>query len=146
VRFERRFLVDASRDKVLEFHLRPAGLAILTPPPAIVRIHKSPNVLREGDVLVFTLWLGPVPVYWESVFPEVSNSGFVDTQGKGPFRAWEHRHTFVEISDNATEVIDVVEASLPLHPWKAIVAMVMWASLPLLFAYRAWQTRRQLET
>lgn len=146
MRFEHRFVVKASRIAVLEFHLRPAGLTLLTPPPAIVRIHKGPNVLREGDVLSFTLWLGPLPVYWESVFPEVSDAGFVDTQGKGPFRAWEHRHTFIEINESTTEVIDIVEASLLWHPSKAVIAAIMWASLPLLFAYRTWQTRRQLET
>ncbi len=143
--YQHRFIVKAPLVEVTGFHLHPAGLAQLTPPPTFLRIHHAHDPIRQGDRLTFTLWLGPIPVYWESLFPEVTETGFVDTQGQGPFRAWEHRHSFIPLDENTTEVVDVVEAHLRWHPWKTFIALIMWAALPVLFTYRARQTRRQLE-
>jgi ligand-binding SRPBCC domain-containing protein len=73
-------------------------------------------------------------------------TGFVDFQIEGPFQRWVHRHRFVRVEGNATAVIDQVEADLSRNPLWWAVGLAMWRSLPLLFAFRGWKTRRLLET
>jgi ligand-binding SRPBCC domain-containing protein len=145
MRFEHRFHVRAPLPEVAEFHRHAAGLKALTPPMAFMRFDQLPDPIRQGDVLKFRMWLGSIPIRWESHFPEMSETGFVDTQGAGPFASWEHRHTFVPLAEDVTEVIDQIEAHLRPHLWHGFAGLAMWLTLPGLFWYRALQTRRILE-
>ncbi len=144
MRFHHRFTVQSHLQAVADFHLHPQVLRQITPPPTILHLHHAPDPIRQGDSLAFTLWIGPFPVYWESHFPEVTPTGFLDTQGRGPFRSWQHRHTFVPIDVQATDIVDEIEAHLRPHPYYGPVGLLMWLSLPFLFAYRKWKTRRLL--
>jgi ligand-binding SRPBCC domain-containing protein len=94
----------------------------------------------------FTIWLGPLPLHWVARIEASTPTGFIDRQLRGPFDDWRHRHTFVPVDDQTTEVIDEVELA-PGRPliWR-LIGLSMWLSLPLLFAYRGWQTRRLLES
>jgi ligand-binding SRPBCC domain-containing protein len=56
-----------------------------------------------------------------------------------------HRHSFASVDATTTEVIDEVQAELSPHWLWRIVGGGMWLTLPLLFAYRGWRTRRVLE-
>ena len=95
--------------------------------------------------MAFTLWLGPLPVYWLARIEELSPAGFVDRQLSGPFQQWVHRHSFIAVDEVTTEVRDEIEAVLKAPGWWWLVSLGMWLNLPMLFAYRAWQTRRLLE-
>ena len=64
----------------------------------------------------------------------------MDTQKQGPFRSWRHRHQFRAIDENTTEVIDSIEAE-----YGNLISRFMWLNLPILFGYRGWRTRRELE-
>ena len=145
MRFEHRFTVRAPLAEVAEFHRHAAGLKALTPPMAFMRFDQLPDPIQQGAVLKFRMWLGPIRIRWESLFPEMTESGFVDTQGYGPFASWEHRHTFVPLSEGVTQVNDNIEAHLRSHLWHGFVGLVMWLTLPGLFWYRSVQTRRILE-
>jgi ligand-binding SRPBCC domain-containing protein len=128
---------------VAAFHSDPIALARLTPPPLSIRwIHREP--IAEGARARFVLRWGPIAILWEALHREVSATGFVDEQVEGPFRRWVHRHCFQEIAPGVTEIIDEIEAALPQHPLRALVALAIWLGLPLLFAYRARATRRAL--
>ena len=146
MKFEHRFQVNASQQEVAEFHSHTTGFKALVPPFTPAVIHSAPDPLVEGSILDFTLWAGPIPIRWESVIQDVSVEGFTDIQGQyGPYRAWTHRHNFIRVEDNITEVYDHVEASFRPHLLWGPVALGMWISLPLLFAYRKMQTIRHLE-
>ena len=145
MRYAHRFRVRASLAAVAAFHQRATSMAAITPPPAVVQLHQAPAVLSDGDRMAFTLWLGPLPVPWTACIEEVSAAGFVDRQERGPFAAWRHRHSYVAITPTVTEVVDEIEATLRAHAWWGLVGLGMWLTLPLLFAYRAWKTRRLLE-
>jgi ligand-binding SRPBCC domain-containing protein len=145
MKFEHRFRVRAPLSEVGEFHYHPSGLKALTPPLAFMRFDQLPDRIGEGKVLKFRMWLGPIPIRWESHFPAVTPTGFVDTQGIGPFSSWEHKHTFGPIAENVTEVEDCIEAHLRSHLWHGFVGLLVWITLPLLFVYRQRQTRRILE-
>jgi ligand-binding SRPBCC domain-containing protein len=141
LRFEHRFTVNAPQAEVTRFHLSAASLRAITPAP--MTIHRAPDPLGDGDEITFTLWM-PFPVRWHGSIQHVSDDGFDDYQEKGPFEWWHHRHNFHRIDADTTEVYDVVEAALPDNPRRALVALLMWWTLPLLFKYRMWQTRRQV--
>jgi ligand-binding SRPBCC domain-containing protein len=141
MRYQHRFRVDAPVAVVADFHARSASMATITPPPVVVRIQRAPARLNEGDEMEFTLWLGPLPVYWLARLEDVSPTTFTDRQLRGPFRHWLHRHTFLALDEATTAVVDEIELSLRPHPWWGLLGLGMWLSLPLLFAYRAWKTR-----
>ena len=94
----------------------------------------------------FTLWLGPLPIRWLARMEQVSSQGFVDRQLKGPFQKWVHNHRFESIDDANTRVIDSITLALRPHLLWGPVGLFMRIGLPILFAFRAWRTRRLLET
>jgi len=143
--YQHRFQVGASLGQVSAFHGRAASMAAITPPPILVKIHRAPEALVEGDRMDFTMWIGPLPVYWEAQIEQVSAEGFTDRQLRGPFDVWSHRHRFIAIDEHTTEVVDEVNLRLRKHPFWGLVGLIMRLGLPFLFAFRAWKTRRMLE-
>ena len=143
--YRHRFHVKAPLAAVAEFHRRSSSMGAITPPPVIAQVHRAPPRLADGDEMDFTLWLGPLPLRWVARIEEVSEAGFTDRQLRGPFAAWVHRHSFVALDESTTAVLDHVEAETSrAWPWR-LVGWLMWLNLPVLFAYRAWKTRRILE-
>jgi ligand-binding SRPBCC domain-containing protein len=145
VRYRHVFQVAAPARQVTEFHRRAQSLAAITPPPIVVRVHQAPEVLAEGDVIRFTLWLGPLPVNWTARIEEVTAQGFIDRQLDGPFKRWAHRHTFVSEGEGKTLVIDEIDYEFKRHPLWLLVGSGMAFGLPGLFLYRGWKTRRLVE-
>lgn len=115
MRYVHSFRVSAPLQAVSDFHSRSAGMAALTPPPILVQIHQAPEVLAGGDEMEFTLWLGPLPLRWVARIEDVSSTGFLDRQVRGPMSRWEHVHAFVAIDEVTTEIIDTVEVELRPH-------------------------------
>lgn len=92
------------------------------------------------------MWLGPLPVRWVAVHTQVDpDQGFTDTQERGPFQSWVHRHSFESIDEETIEVVDDIQAEPSSHLFWGLISRLMWLNLPYLFWYRAWATRRQLE-
>jgi ligand-binding SRPBCC domain-containing protein len=138
MKYIHKFTVQAPLAAVAAFHQDSRALRMLTPPPIWVQFHRV-DPLAEGSVADFSMWFGLIPVRWTAVHSEVTANGFVDTQQRGPFRSWQHRHTFQPLNVQATGVIDEIEA----EPGN-LISRIMWLTLPILFAYRAWRTRRAL--
>lgn len=143
--YHHRFRVAAPLADVAAFHRRSASMAAITPPPVIVRFEQSPAELANGDEIRFALWLGPLPVRWQARIEEVTPNGFVDRQLSGPFAIWVHRHTFIGASEGVTDVFDSVAFAPKSKGLDGLVGRVMALSLPALFAFRGWKTRRLLE-
>jgi len=173
MRYSHRFEVDAPVDRVADFYDRPANLKAITPPIPFRFLGDPPETLGPGDEVAFRTWVGLVPVRWRSrieALPEAGGdvgsgtgseaagrgiggseiasaprvAGFIDRMLEGPFASWEHRHRFVELAAGRTAVEDEVEARLRPHPLWGPVGGQMWLSLPLLFTYRKYKTRRLL--
>ena len=143
--YRHSFEVAATQAAVADFHRSAASMGAITPPPVVVRIHRAPKHLVEGDEMDFTLWLGPLPIHWLARIEEVTPISFVDRQLLGPFGKWRHLHTYIATSPGRTLVIDQIEAEFG-GTWRSkLLGLGMWLSLPLLFAYRGWKTRRLLK-
>jgi len=142
--FRHSFTVAAPIQAVAEFHAVSNSMADITPPPIIVKIRQAPARLAEGDEMEFTMWLGPVPVRWQASIEQVSPAGFTDRQIRGPFKCWQHRHSFVAVDEHTTRVDDEVTYSIRRHPWWGLVGLGMALGLPTLFAFRSWKTKELL--
>jgi ligand-binding SRPBCC domain-containing protein len=110
-----------------------------------VELLQAPEPLSKGGEMVFNLWLGPVPIHWVASLEDSSEAGFTDRQTSGPFAEWVHRHSFVRIDEERTEVIDRIHVRLKAHLLWGLVGGGFVLGLPVMFAYRAWKTRRLLE-
>lgn len=139
--FDYQFEVAASAAAVAAFHEDARALRTLT--PAFVQIHLA-EPLAEGSVADFTVW-APIPIRWRAVHRDVGPDGFTDVQERGPMRSWVHTHRFQAISDDITLVSEHIEYEYG-SGWNAIVGRIGFSApaLRLLFAYRAWRTRRAL--
>lgn len=144
MKYLHRFRVQAPVEVVAAFHGRSAAMAIITPPPLVTQVHRAPEHVATGDSMAFTLWMGPLPMRWVAGFEDVTATGFVDRMARGPVRRWQHRHSFVAIDEQTTDVVDEIEIELRMHPIWGPVGLGMALNLPILFAYRGWQTRRLL--
>ena len=139
--FEHRFVVPAAITEVAAFHYDPKAFRRLVPPGLILRCHLQ-EPIANNSVTEFTMWMGPIPVYWMAVHSEVSETGFVDTQVKGPMKSWVHSHTFEYVSDQETAVVDRIEYE-HFTGWRGIRSQVLFARIGLnvLFAWRRRATQ-----
>ncbi len=143
--YTQKFTVRAPLERVAEFHSDPHSLKLLTPPPLIIAFNDLPST-SEGGTIDFTMWLGPIPVRWVSLISNLDPMhGFTDSQVEGPFDHWLHRHTFKESDEHTTVVIDEIQAQFGSRFTNKLISWFMWINLPILFAYRKWRTRVEVE-
>jgi ligand-binding SRPBCC domain-containing protein len=143
--YQHRFRVRAPIKSVADFHSHSSSLGAITPPPMTVRDIQSPDTLHNDDTMAFTLAFAFVRLRWVAHIENVSPNGFTDRQTQGTFRTWVHRHSYIHVDANAIDVLDNVTAELNVNFPRLFVGLGMWLSLPMLFAYRAWKTKRLLE-
>jgi ligand-binding SRPBCC domain-containing protein len=138
--------VRAPVARVADFHRDTRALRRLTPPPIFVQLHRA-DPLADGAVAEFTLWFGPWPVRWRAIHSAVdARSGFTDTQARGPLRHWRHRHSFRPLDAHTTLVTDRIEYEHDRGA-RGVLSRLLFArpALAVLFAFRAWVTRRAVE-
>lgn len=140
--FSTTFTVSAPVSAVSAFHRDTRILKKLSPPPLFVQIHEF-GEMWEGMVAKFTMWFGPVPVYWEAIHTDVSEAGFTDTQRIGPLKSWQHTHRFVAEGENLTRVHEDIHYEHP-QGWQGWLTRLFFnqPGLHFLFGYRQWVTRR----
>lgn len=139
------FQVKAPPADVVGLHTSATSLKAIAPSLIAMELHDAPGRMGHGDEMDFTLWLEPLPVRWQVRVEDVSPSGSVDRPVRGPFESWVHRHTLVQLAEGGTALLDDVKARLKTHALWGCVGSAIWLGLPLLMAYRGWQTRRLLE-
>jgi ligand-binding SRPBCC domain-containing protein len=145
MKFNHTFTVKAPLSAVAAFHRQSRSMGAITPPPAVVRLHRAPQDLGEGDEMEFKIWMRPLPIRWKARIEQVSAQGFTDRQLQGPFKEWAHRHVYHALDAHTTEIGDEIVGRLRPHILWGLVGLGIWLSLPLMFAYRAWKTRRFLQ-
>jgi ligand-binding SRPBCC domain-containing protein len=119
-------------------------MALITPPPIIVQMINAPIRLEEGDIVEFTLWMLLLPLHWKAKILNISQNGFVDEHLSGPFEFWKHQHTFNQVNETTTAIVDTVEYLLKRNVFWNLIGRAMGISLPFLFRLRAWKTNRIL--
>ncbi|MFB6179696.1 MAG: SRPBCC family protein [Halorientalis sp.] len=156
--YRREVRVAAPFDEVWDFHSRVSGLEALTPDWMRLEVESvtgpdgtpDPGILTAGSRIessIMPFGVGPRQ-RWTSVI-EAREEGdgsamFRDTMEGGPFREWEHTHSFFADGDE-TNVCDRVVYELPLGGLGHRLGPLAVAGLEPMFCYRHRKTRELLE-
>jgi ligand-binding SRPBCC domain-containing protein len=101
-------------EDVFAFFADARNLEVITPPWLNFRIlTTAPIEMRPGAEIVYKIAWHGIPVRWKTVIAEWQPPyRFVDRQEKGPYRLWEHTHTF-RSEAGGTRIEDTVRYALP---------------------------------
>ena len=138
-RIHSEMVVDRPIDEVFAFFSKPENLARITPRNLGFELRTDDTHMRDHLEIEYRIrpLLG-IPVTWRSRIVDYDPPhGFRDIQIKGPYRSWDHRHTFAADGDR-TRITDDVEYSLPLGPLGDVAhAAVVRSQLEEIFRHRA---------
>ena len=113
--FEWRSTVPFPAADVYAWHARPGAFERLSPPWQEARVVERSGGVEDHGTLVFEFGAGPLHGRWVAAHGDAEpGRRFTDRQLHGPFRAWEHTHTFVPDGPDRTVIQDHVEYELPL--------------------------------
>ncbi len=125
-------------DDVFRFFAEPRNLGRITPPSMGFEFLSDDFEMRDGLQIDYRLrpLLG-IPVSWRTGITSFDPPHrFTDVQLRGPYRRWEHTHTFEEV-DGGTRVSDTIEYQLPLGPLGDLAhRLVVRGELERIFRHR----------
>jgi ligand-binding SRPBCC domain-containing protein len=134
----REVFIPAPIDEVFEFFSDPANLAQITPKSVGFRdLTPDARPMRPGMRVTHEIkWFG-IPQRWETLIEEYDPPhGFLDTQVRGPYKCWHHRHTFEETAEG-TLMRDELRYELPFGPLGAVTHwLIVKRQLNRIFDYR----------
>ncbi|MGB7293867.1 MAG: TIGR01777 family oxidoreductase [Thermodesulfobacteriota bacterium] len=113
--FTYRSRVTTSAKDLFTWHTRAGAFERLTPPWEDVAVLEKTDGLEDGSRVVIRTKIGLVPMTWLIEHRDYTEEKqFCDIQIKGPFKHWEHTHTFVPDGPNACFLEDNVKFLLPM--------------------------------
>jgi ligand-binding SRPBCC domain-containing protein len=114
------------------------ALERITPPWLRFRVETpGPIELRQGTLISYSLRLHRLPIRWLTRIEVWDPPGrFVDVQLRGPYRLWEHTHSFEPLAGGTT-IVDRVRYALPLGPVGELAhSLIVRRDLGRIFDYR----------
>lgn len=144
MRFVKESIIRATPERVFAFHELPDVMTRLLPPWENSRIVEAAPSLRVGSrALIDTKMFGLFTVRWEALHTAYDPPRmFEDTQVKGPFRSWRHRHTVEPATGQGALLRDEIEYEPPLGILgRAGAPLLVVPRLQKLFDYRHEVTR-----
>ena len=146
--FKADVAVASPMEEVCGFFQTAQNLVTMTPPDQKVRIGAGGETPLHAGLEV-RISVSPIPgvrTGWLTRIEEVQPPGavggsawFRDTQLKGPFAVWNHRHDF-EIIEGGCRVVDTLRYALPLgRLGHAVAGKWVWKQMEDLFAFRSAQ-------
>jgi ligand-binding SRPBCC domain-containing protein len=123
-----------------DFFSSPKNLSLITPPELDFKIlsQLDDTAIYEGMKISYTVKpiLG-IPVFWQTEITEVQHlKKFTDCQLKGPFKVWEHTHTF-EVKVNGVLMSDSVNYEVPFsYLGKIIERLIIRNKIKAIFEFR----------
>jgi ligand-binding SRPBCC domain-containing protein len=133
IRYEQLLPLDI--ETIFSFFADAANLDRLTPPWLHFQIlSQLPVLMTPGALIDYRLRLRGISINWQSEITVWEPPyRFVDEQRRGPYRLWQHAHTFEAITDNATLVRDEVRYAVP---GGAVVNLAVKPELERIFRFR----------
>lgn len=113
--FTYRSRINTSAKNLFRWHKQPGAFDRLTPLWEDVEVLEKTGGIEEGSRVVVRTKIGPVPTTWVIEHKDYrEGKQFCDVQIKGPFKRWEHTHTFVPDGPNSCLMEDNVKFLLPM--------------------------------
>ena len=98
------------------FFSNPNNLSIITPPEMDFKVLSDINDKEIFNGMKIDYIVRPIfgiPMHWQTEIYDVKDKcSFTDRQLKGPYKVWEHTHTFTEMNGGVM-MHDVVNYQLP---------------------------------
>lgn len=142
MKFEKRSTIPVSARELFDWHGRPGAFARLTPPWQSVEVLREDPGLAEGKQIELKMGTPIGKRHWHARHTScVDGREFTDTQDKGPFKAWTHRHVFEPLDDSSSELRDEIDFELPFG---SLGASLVSKQLEKSFSYRHWITAKDL--
>ncbi|HEY7226818.1 MAG TPA: hypothetical protein VH481_01690 [Nitrososphaeraceae archaeon] len=144
------FDVNSNIDKVWEFYTDVRHLEVVSPSDIKLKIIKtSDNILKKGTVACFSGKI-IISAQWCSKITFFEKYGYIDEMipkenFRPPFQIWKHEHTFEEIAQSRTRVIDKIEFKLPFGSMGRIFEFYVGFKLQKIFDHRKRATLKFLE-
>jgi ligand-binding SRPBCC domain-containing protein len=115
--FKTEHFLPISIEMAWSFFSSAKNLALITPPEMEFKIltKLDDKEIYEGLLIDYTVKpvLG-IPLNWQTeIFKVDKPHSFADRQLKGPYKIWEHTHTFIQ-KENGTLMIDELKYQIPL--------------------------------
>jgi hypothetical protein len=136
---ERTQFIPRSIDETFAFFADAGNLEAITPDWLRFQILTSgPIQMHCGTLLEYRLRWRRVPIRWlTEIRAWEPPHRFVDVQLRGPYRLWEHEHTFEAVGEG-TLMRDVVRYALPFGALGRLAhAWLVRRDLESIFDYRA---------
>jgi len=134
----REIWLPHSREEVFEFFSAARNLEQITPPLLKFEVlTPEPIPMGEGTLIDYRLRVHGLPLRWRTKITRWNPPyQFADIQLKGPYKLWDHTHTFLE-EDGGTRMIDEVVYELPFGPLGDLVhALSVRRDVEEIFRYR----------
>jgi ligand-binding SRPBCC domain-containing protein len=129
--------IEKPLEEVFAFFADASNLERITPPELKFRIlTPTPFTIETGTIIDYQLRLAGIPFNWKTEITEWNPPhSFADSQARGPYSLWLHRHTF-EFVDGRTKISDEVRYRLPLSPLGDIAYPIVKMQIDRIFAHR----------
>ncbi len=120
--FQSELWLPVPPEEVFPFFADAANLDAITPPWLHFRIVTPPPiVMRAGALIDYRLRVRGMPLRWRTLISDWEPPHrFVDRQLRGPYRLWEHEHTFTP-HKGGTLARDNIRYAVPfdflVHKW-----------------------------
>lgn len=134
---ERKIRLTRPLDEVFAFFADARNLGALTPPWLSFKIATPGEIdMAPGTRIDYLLRVHGLPLRWQSeITVWEPPRRFVDVQVKGPYRLWEHEHTFEAVAGNETRVTDRVRFAVP--GGRLVSSLLVRRDVEKIFAYRS---------
>jgi len=112
--FEARVTLPCTQREAFDFLLRPANVALISPPQLGLCFVDAPEVVSQGDRLKFRVQgFGQIREGEHEISRIVEHSQVTERQIVGLFKLWVHEHKFETNSNGEAVVIDQIDFESP---------------------------------
>ena len=136
---ERSQRVEVPIEEAFAFYGDERNLEPLTPPWLHFEVTTPrPITMGAGTLLEYRLRLHGIPIHWRTrIDTWEAPIRFTDFQEKGPYKLWDHTHTFEPDGKSATIIHDRVRYAIPYGPLGSLAhALFVRRDLERIFDFR----------